>query len=126
MQVCGNHVQFKTFCDFSKINKLKLFSNSSKDNLSSWGNQLTSLKDLRITHEGRFNIEAFRVFDNLPAETQLDMIKHFHDSEDQKKVKFDLFQILDEWWPEKCKKTLVELHANISSDFEFESEMDAY
>ena len=52
---------------------------------------MTSLKDLRIVHEGRFSIEAFRVFDNLPDDIDLDLIKHFHDAEDQKKVKFNLF-----------------------------------
>ena len=54
------------------------------------------------------------------------MVKHFHDAEDQRKVKFDLFQILDEWWPEKCKKTLVELHANVTSDLEIEIDMEGF
>ena len=54
----------------------------------------------------------------------MDKIKHFHDTENQERVQFDLFNIIEEWWPEKCKETLVELHAHMFVAFEIDTKLE--
>ena len=83
-----------------------------------------NLNDLRIAHEGPFDIQACKLVDELPETIQLDLIKHFHDTEDQMRTYFGLFQVIKEWWPENCKTTLIELHADIGLRFELNTEIE--
>ena len=120
----GNSSFLKSFCDFSKIEKLKLGSLTYAINLRCYGKQLTSLRKLVIIHHAKQR-SIFKATQYMPENKVLEVFKHHKEQFTcQRNIGYYVSYIIKEWDPSKSKLCKIELDAKFTYDIKVEEVLD--